>query len=72
MVKIRNFQDAFVAGFAKEILEAEEIPVLMKTDGSATVWGKGFSPMFALHELFVDEEKEEKANEIINAYLGEE
>jgi hypothetical protein len=72
MVKVRSFSDAFVAGFAKEMLESEEIPVLMKVEGSATVWGEGFPPMHAVHDVFVDEESAEKANEILNAYLGEE
>ncbi|MBI5215135.1 MAG: DUF2007 domain-containing protein [Ignavibacteriae bacterium] len=72
MVKIRNFSDAFVAGFAKEILESETIPVLLKTDGRGTAWGEGYPPMHAVYEVFVDEESAEKATEILKAYLGEE
>ncbi len=73
MVKIRSYNDSFTADWAKELLETQEIPVMVKSEGHITAMGfNTFPSRTGGFDLYVPEERAQEAVETLDAYQGKE
>ncbi|MBI3195246.1 MAG: DUF2007 domain-containing protein [Ignavibacteriae bacterium] len=70
MVKIRNVADQFNAEWAKEILEKDNIPVMLKSLGTVSTHGGNFLQMGYGIDLYVPEELAEQAEQILKVHFG--
>ena len=71
MTKIRSCNNSFDADQAKGILDAENIPVMIKSGGHFNTYG-GNMMMNTMGgvDLYVPEEEAEKASGLLEAYYG--